>query len=196
MTSGLQLNPLDYFQSLETIRSKSYEVFSLVKENKSKYFTVDESKLDQVADFIIELINRDYESVGAVPAHGRWRSFELPIKSKKCNKKDLINEHIEKWKLDVSLSNSEICRRVIDLFVVSVLLDAGAGSKWSYFDKDTNSSYKRTEGLGMACLRMFEAGIFSCQPDSPFQVDASIAFIPTTNLTTSYNSSYFKLKRS
>jgi hypothetical protein len=33
------------------------------------------------------------------------------------------------------MSDLEKGRSVIDLFVVSVLLDAGAGTKWQYYEK-------------------------------------------------------------
>ncbi|OMJ20530.1 Uracil catabolism protein 4 [Smittium culicis] len=171
MTFSSTSKELEYFRSLEAVRERSNWVYSLVKEGKSKYFKVDEAKLEQVASFIGELIARDYTSANSVPAHGRWRSFEIQNGSDTEQKRDLVNEHIQKW-MSYGVDSKEICRRVIDLFVVSVILDAGAGSKWAYFDSETNSTYKRTEGLGMASLRMFEAGIFSSDQKSPFQVDS------------------------
>ena len=60
---------------------------------------------------------------------------------------------------------------MIDLFLVSVLLDAGAGSKWSYKSKETGRIYSRSEGLAVASLEMFKVGVFSSNPDQPCQVD-------------------------
>ena len=60
---------------------------------------------------------------------------------------------------------------MIDLFVVSVLLDAGAGSKWQYKSKESSKIYRRSEGLAVASLEMFKAGAFSSDPDQPHQVD-------------------------
>ncbi|KAJ2798846.1 hypothetical protein H4R20_004667 [Coemansia guatemalensis] len=54
--------------------------------------------------------------------------------------------------------------------MVSVLIDAGAGSKWRF--KDALGTFERTEGLGIAALRMFENGVFSSSAHNPFQVDA------------------------
>ncbi|RKP36968.1 hypothetical protein BJ085DRAFT_36570, partial [Dimargaris cristalligena] len=70
------------------------------------------------------------------------------------------------------LSNIEVTRRTLDLFVVSVLLDAGAGNVWSYHDAANRQSINRSEGLAVASLDMFLAGIFSSDPEDPHRVDA------------------------
>lgn len=71
-----------------------------------------------------------------------------------------------------SINAQERCRRLIDLFVVSVLLDAGAGQKWQYKSKESGRFYRRSEGLAVASLEMYKTGMFSSNPENPFQVDA------------------------
>ena len=65
----------------------------------------------------------------------------------------------------------ERTRRLIDLFLVSVLLDAGAGAGWSYKSKESGKIYKRSEGLAVASLEMFRAGYFSSDEAQPCLVD-------------------------
>ena len=67
----------------------------------------------------------------------------------------------------------ERTRRLLDLFLVSVLLDAGAGTRWSYKSKESGRTYKRSEGLAVASLEMFKAGVFSGDHTNPCQVDAA-----------------------
>lgn len=67
----------------------------------------------------------------------------------------------------------ERTRRLIDLFVVSVLLDAGAGNKWSYRSKESGKVFSRSEGLAVASLEMFKSGLFSSDPTEPCQVDGA-----------------------
>ena len=55
-----------------------------------------------------------------------------------------------------SVDSTERCRRLIDLFLVSVLLDAGAGTQWSYKSKENGKLYRRSEGLAVASLEMFK----------------------------------------
>lgn len=72
-----------------------------------------------------------------------------------------------------SVNAQERTRRLIDLFLVSVLLDAGAGTKWQYKSKESGRYYKRSEGLAVASLEMFKAGLFSSDPNEPCQVDSA-----------------------
>lgn len=57
---------------------------------------------------------------------------------------------------DATIDNAEKCRRLIDLFLVSVLLDAGAGTEWSFKSADSGKVYRRSEGLAIASLEMFK----------------------------------------
>jgi len=51
------------------------------------------------------------------------------------------------------------------------LLDAGAGTRWSYKSKESGKIYRRSEGLAIASLEMFKAGYFSSDESIPCQVD-------------------------
>lgn len=72
-----------------------------------------------------------------------------------------------------TVDTQERTRRLIDLFLVSVLLDAGAGTKWQYKSKESGKVYRRSEGLAVASLEMFKMGLFSSNPDQPCQVDST-----------------------
>lgn len=74
------------------------------------------------------------------------------------------------WSIDAD--PSERCRRLLDLFLVSVLLDAGAGTTWIYKSKENGKIYRRSEGLAIASLEMFKDGAFSSDPNQPHKVDA------------------------
>jgi hypothetical protein len=71
------------------------------------------------------------------------------------------------------VDSQEQTRRLIDLFLVSVLLDAGAGTKWKYTSKENGRIYRRSEGLAVASLEMFKAGLFSSNASQPCQVDSA-----------------------
>ena len=62
-------------------------------------------------------------------------------------------------------------RSTIDLVVVSVLLDAGAGDRWTYREEATARTYARSEGLAIASFDMFMAGAFSGDPSAPLRAD-------------------------
>ena len=82
---------------------------------------------------------------------------------------------LQKWSTLPSLPDlKEQARRLVDLFVVSVLLDAGAGNQWKYKEPTTGLTFSRSEGLGVASFHMFESGLFSSDPDHPYKVDGKL----------------------
>ena len=82
-----------------------------------------------------------------------------------------IDQLLASW--PSSVDAQERTRRLIDLFLVSVLLDAGAGAQWSYKSKESGRLYRRSEGLAVASLEMFKAGFFSSSSLEPCQVDSA-----------------------
>ena len=64
-------------------------------------------------------------------------------------------------------------RAQLDLAIISVLLDAGAGPTWRYREPGTIDDYRRSEGLGVATICAFIAGAFSASPCEPMRVDAA-----------------------
>lgn len=69
-----------------------------------------------------------------------------------------------------SADKTEQARILIDLFVVSVLLDAGAGAEWRFQEPTTGSYSNRSEGIAVASLYMFKAGAFSSDSKNPYSV--------------------------
>lgn len=108
---------------------------------------------------------RDYKpNYHTIPSHGRWQHFEAGGRPRV----DLL---LGTW--PSSVDSQERTRRLIDLFLVSVLLDAGAGTKWAYKSKESGKIYRRSEGLAIASLEMFKAGYFSSNSLEPCQVDSA-----------------------
>ncbi|KAL0582742.1 hypothetical protein ABG067_007300 [Albugo candida] len=152
---------VSFLRSLPSIRQTCERVHELAKIDQTKYFRLQSSELDAVASYIIKVINQTYSSCDEVPFHSRWRHFEAGSPQR-------IPNMTAQWNCD----SIERARRLIDLVVVSVLLDAGAGAQWYFFEKETQTSYTRSEGLGIASLHMFMAGVFSSDPSKPHRVDA------------------------
>jgi hypothetical protein len=69
----------------------------------------------------------------------------------------------------------ELTRQLVDLFFVSVLLDAGAGDSWKYTEPGTNEVYTRSEGIAVASLYMVKAGVFITDRSSSSLVDGTIS---------------------
>ncbi|KAF9164590.1 hypothetical protein BGX21_009923 [Mortierella sp. AD011] len=162
---------ISYLRSLPAIRERAELVYSKAQDNQLKYFDVDLSKLNDVAKFVVSLIKRDYDAqeIAKIPPHTRLRHFEVGGRNR-------IGQLVESWK--GRADNMETVRRIVDLIVVSVLLDAGAGDRWTFEVKPDNIQkvarfYSRSEGLALASLAMFKEGRFSSDINRPHQVDAN-----------------------
>ncbi|MBS7542253.1 URC4/urg3 family protein [Ancylobacter oerskovii] len=147
-------------RSPHAVRARSHSVLDHVQAGNSPYFTLDEGALDTVADYVAEVTRRAYPTLD-IPYHSRWRHFDAG--------------GVARWEALAARLEAdplETARIMVDLAVASVLLDAGAGDAWRYHEAATGLTVTRSEGLGVASLRMFEAGAFSSDPSVPLRVDA------------------------
>jgi hypothetical protein len=70
-------------------------------------------------------------------------------------------------------SSAEAARARIDLAVVSVLLDAGAGARWKFHEPGTSDVYSRSEGLAVASFHLFLGGTLSSRQSAKLIADAA-----------------------
>lgn len=146
--------------SLETIRNRSRFIFQRVQEDLG-FFKIQEEKWPQVVEWVdLTMLERYPEDI--FPMHSRWRHFEVG----EVKRVDALKENLK------HLSSIDRIASLWDLAIISVLVDAGAGSSWSYLDEKTSEVYSRSEGLAIASLDMFLKGLFSGDKSNPYQVDA------------------------
>ncbi|MEM8804945.1 MAG: URC4/urg3 family protein [Cyanobacteria bacterium P01_G01_bin.38] len=153
---------VDYLQSPQAIRERSAQLFDLACDDRLSHFRCDLSQLDTVADFVAA-VTRDSYPTGPIPVHSRWRHLELAGQS-------LLTRLGESWQM---LPLRDQVRARLDLVIVSVLLDAGAGPQWRYVDPVSDQVFQRSEGLAIASFNAFADGVFSADPDQPWRVDAA-----------------------
>lgn len=142
-------------------------------------FVIDLNHLAPTAEFVAGVIRSNYPSL-RVPLHARWRHFIV-------EGRDLWHDTAAsvRWP-DASAQ----ARAEFDLAVVSVLLDAGAGPDWRYHDGASGLTLGRSEGLALASLRMFAAGMFSSDPSDPLRADAGrLAALTGQDLTRGFGAS-------
>ncbi|GAA5863152.1 hypothetical protein JCM1840_002487 [Sporobolomyces johnsonii] len=162
MASPASAAKIDYLRSLPSIRERCQRVFALAEQSKLEYWTLDLSQEPKIVSFVCDLIARDYGTdYASIPPHGRWRHFV-------GNRVDPL---LDAWDRD-GVDELEKARRLVDLMVASVLMDAGAGNDWKYAPKEGGEKIGRSEGLAVGSLEMFEKGLFSGVEGQPFRVDA------------------------
>lgn len=148
--------------SAAAVRERAAEMLATGLADALPNFVIDLDRLVPTAEFVAAVIRQNYPSL-CVPLHARWRHFVF-------GGRDLWQDMAASvlWRDAAARARAEF-----DLAVVSVLLDAGAGPAWRYQDAASGLSVSRSEGLALASLRMFAAGLFSSDADDPLRADAS-----------------------
>ena len=140
------------------VRTRAQQLLARVERGESEHFVYRPERLDPTVRVVVDTIRENYPSL-EIPFHSRWRHFEAGG----------VNRFAS---LAPAPDPTERARRAVDLAIVSVLLDAGAGPAWRYVAQDGNT-YARSEGLGVASFEMFERGAFSQDASQPLRCDAA-----------------------
>ncbi|MGH7046103.1 MAG: URC4/urg3 family protein [Stellaceae bacterium] len=152
--------------SAAAVRQRCETVFAAARRDETPHFRLDCAQLDAVADHVASLTRRRYPDL-AVPYHSRWRHF--------------CAAGIDRAALVAPAAEiAEQARARLDLAVVSVLLDAGAGPLWRFCEAETGRVLRRSEGLAVASLRAMQHGGFSADRGDPWRADAAALQAITT----------------
>jgi hypothetical protein len=144
---NLSEQQIDYLLTPLAIRERAAAIFASCEKGQTHFAYVRE-RLKPTVDYVLQVIRKNYPDM-QIPFHSRWGHF-------RAGGRDRVAELDRKL---ASFDVREIARSKLDLVVASVLLDAGAGERWSY--NEDGKTYTRSEGLGVASYRMFLAGAMS-----------------------------------
>ena len=151
---------VNWLRTTGAIRERCGHILGAAEAGKTDHFSIDESALAETATYVAQVTRNAFPTL-SVPAHSRWRHFSAGD----VDRAALLDAAL------VGQSATEKARVAFDLTIVSVLLDAGAGERWSY-RASTRDSYARSEGLAVASFDMFRAGMFSSNPRDPLRADS------------------------
>jgi hypothetical protein len=145
--------------SAQAVRDRAERMLAVGLDDKLPHFRIDLQRLDAATDLVQATTLRRYPTLD-IPFHSRWRHFVVDGKNRWAP--------IAKSK---TWSFAQRARAEFDLAIISVLLDAGAGTRWRYRDPINGISVGRSEGLALASLAMFLRGAFSSKPSEPLRAD-------------------------
>ena len=146
-----------------TIRERANALLARARAGQSDWFAIgDDAAMDRAAQIVADVTRERYGD-GPIPYHSRWRHFEAGGVDRRAELDRALGD----------VSAAERSRAQIDLAVVSVLLDAGAGPDWRYAETTSGQQFARSEGLGVASFRAFASGLFSSDANRPLQADAA-----------------------
>jgi uncharacterized protein DUF1688 len=144
------------------VRERAQYLLNRARAGDSPWFSIDEGAMATAAAEVADVSRARYPDL-RIPYHSRWRHFEAGGVDRK-------------HELDTRLAAQDAstwARAMIDLAVVSVLVDAGAGADWHFLESGTGQRFSRSEGLGVASWHAFCGGVFSGDAAHPLQVDAA-----------------------
>lgn len=151
--SNLNLKPseIDYLLSPEAVRASALKIYQHVQTG-SGHFVIHPEKLAATVQLVLDVIHKKYPDLN-IPFHSRWGHFRVGNTDRTQQLPHLTDK-------------LEIARTKLDLVITSVLLDAGAGANWSYYEKSTAQKFSRSEGLGVASFYLFMSGRMSSSKKS------------------------------
>ncbi|NET37633.1 MAG: URC4/urg3 family protein [Cyanothece sp. SIO1E1] len=155
------LEAIASLRSPVTIRERCHQLFTLACADQLEHFRCDLTQLEPIANYVIQVMKAEYPQL-EIPFHSRWRHFEVGDRSRL----DPFEQKLATY------SALEQARIKYDLAVMSVLIDAGAGTDWRYVEPGTGEIFQRSEGLAVASFHLFCQGMFSSDVNHPWQVDA------------------------
>jgi hypothetical protein len=139
---------IDYLLSPLAVRERSRKLFDFAISGKT-HFKINLEKLPEVSKYVLEVTHANYPDL-QIPFHSRFGHFQAG----KVDRLKVLNEKI------AHLDEIERARVKVDLAIVSVLLDAGAGMAWKYQDSLSGGAFSKSEGLAIASLDLFLKGVF------------------------------------
>lgn len=154
-------HPAARLLTADAVRERCAQVMAAVEAGGTTFWQWRTDRVSVAADYVVATIRRRHPDL-AVPFHSRWRHFAAGGPDRWAALADAAG-----------LAGAERARTAIDLVIPSVLLDAGAGPRWSYRDAATGSTFVRSEGLGVASLALFATGAFSAVPGTALRTDAA-----------------------
>lgn len=161
--SDVELAEARYLATPRAVRDRAEAMYQLGAHGELESFAVDEARLAPLAEYVLRVTRAVYPDLEAIPSHTRFRHFDAGGVDRMA-------------RLDAQLAGLSPGDRLaakFELAITSVLLDAGAGERWSYREPG-GQTYTRSEGLAVASYHLFASGALSDDPaHAPFRADAT-----------------------
>ena len=155
---------IEYLRSPAAIRARAEQVLAAGLDGRLAHFIVRLDRLDDVAAYVADVTRRAHPALD-IPYHSRWSHFGAGGVDRMGQLGGAL----------AALGPDERARCLYDLVITSVLLDAGAGTRWRYVEAGTGQTsvtFARSEGLAVASFHMFLAGTFSSDAGARLRADA------------------------
>lgn len=152
----------EILRTTAAVRERCGQLLARARRGESQWWTVHDDRIAEASHAVADATRERYPRLH-IPFHSRWRHFEAGGADRKAELDRLLEGQ------DPALKAGAL----VDLTVISVLLDAGAGAEWKYVEPATGKTFTRSEGLAVASFHAFTSGLFSSDKAHPLQADAA-----------------------
>jgi hypothetical protein len=157
------------------IRERAGQLLQRARAGESRWFIVDDGFMDTAAGEIVTVTKQRYPH--HIPIHSRWRHFDAGG----------VDRRAQLFKRIGNVQHAVKAHTLVDLTIISVLLDGGAGPHWKYTEAQTGKTFTRSEGLALASWHAFCGGLFSSDKNHPLQADSkALRALPTDHLKAAF----------
>lgn len=143
------------------VRERCGQLLARAREGRSTWFEVDEQALARASREAQPRLRR-LSAARGLPAWGLWRDIDAGGQAR----------HAALERTLAALPPGERTHARIDLTVVAWALASAPAPGWSYTEAATGQVLDGEAGLAVAILHAFIAGLFSSDPQRPWQADA------------------------
>jgi hypothetical protein len=155
-----EASALAYLRSSAAIRERCGQLLAAGLRGELAHFAIETARLPEVARYCAQITRERYPDL-RVPAHSRFTHFGAGGLPRMAAVERTL----------AACDQRERARRLAELVVTSVLLDAGAGPSWRFVEAATGLTLTRSEGLAIASLTWAADGGLSSAGE-PYRVDA------------------------
>lgn len=153
-------SPIAFLRSPHAVRQRADAVLAAGLRGELTHFRVELEALPRVVSRVARVTRRRYPEL-RVPWPSRLDRLRLGG-----------HDRLAALRARVGEDPDELARVLFEIAIISILLGAGAGSKWRYRERDTGIVVGRTEGLALASFHAYADGLFSSEPGRPLLADA------------------------
>jgi hypothetical protein len=146
------------------IRQRAAALLARARNGESQWFRIGGADALDDASRAVAEVTRERYPWDTIPYHSRWRHFEAGGVDRLKQLDALLGKGIDA---------RQRARAHIDLVLVSVLLDAGAGPDGTTPSRPRASASRAPKAWAWRAFHAFTSGLFSSSPDHPLQADAA-----------------------
>lgn len=153
-------SPIAFLRSPLAVRQRSNTVLEAGIAGNLEHFAIELGALPRVIERV------------AASTRARYPDLRVPWPSRLARLRLGGHDRLARIREELAGDPDERARVLLEIAIVSILLGAGAGSRWRFHERETGIEIGRTEGLALASFHAYQSGIFSSDPARPLRVDA------------------------